>query len=140
MPYRDTLGIWTVGYGHNIDGEDLLDLTRRYSTVGGLLSWLTHTITHNGWLDQDIAQAVDDAQTFVGNDDVWGELEDLRQEVIAEMAFQMGLARLSGFVKFHQAILLEDFDGAAKEMLDSRWANQTPRRAKSLAEKFKSGA
>ena len=56
------------------------------------------------------------------------------QGVILEMVYQLGF---SGFKKFKKAILnmkSKDWKGAATEMLDSRWAKQTPNRANQLAD------
>ena len=63
-------------------------------------------------------------------------IEDLPeevQEVLYEMYYQMG----NSLFKFKKAIKhLEgkDYRLAAKEMLDSRWAVQTPNRAKKLSD------
>ena len=62
------------------------------------------------------------------------DMPDEIQNVVVEMCFQMGL---SGFSKFKKTIsLLEsrEFLSASKEMLDSRWAKQTPNRAKKLSD------
>jgi lysozyme len=49
------------------------------------------------------------------------------------MCFQMGKKGVVKFVKFHAALKRGDFNTAADEMLDSKWAKQTPDRAKRLA-------
>ena len=56
------------------------------------------------------------------------------QGVVIEMCYQMGFA---GFCKFKKAIsnmIDKNWKGAATEMLDSRWAKQTPNRANRLAD------
>ncbi len=42
-PYRDTLGIWTCGWGTNIHR---MPVHRCYNTLGELLDWLTAQDTH----------------------------------------------------------------------------------------------
>ena len=50
------------------------------------------------------------------------------------MAFQLGLPRLKKFVNFIQGLKDQDYNKAADEMIDSRWAKQTPNRAYGLSE------
>ena len=56
------------------------------------------------------------------------------QGVVIEMCYQIGF---TGFTKFKKAIANmtdKNWKGAATEMLDSRWAKQTPNRANRLAD------
>ena len=55
------------------------------------------------------------------------------KEVLVHMAFNLGPAKLMTFKKKLLAIKLHDFEGAAKEMLDSKWAKQVGTRATELA-------
>jgi lysozyme len=55
------------------------------------------------------------------------------------MVFQMGVAGVSKFKRFLAAALAEDWQRAHDEMLDSKWAKQTPSRAKELARVFIEG-
>ena len=60
------------------------------------------------------------------------------RNVMLNMAYQLGFA---GFCKFKKTIgYLEEaeWEKASEEMLDSRWAKQTPNRAKELSEIIKS--
>jgi lysozyme len=136
-PYQDHLGIWTVGYGHNIN-EHRLDTLTRLGTVGELMGWLSSKNMHESWLDADIDRAIADSIRWIG-DGSYQRLTDAQREVIAEMAYQMGLSRLAGFVNFRQAILRGDTQAAASEMLASKWARQTPRRAEDLHIKWLHG-
>lgn len=69
----------------------------------------------------------------------WRTLNNPREDVLVNMAYQMGLHRLLGFKKALAAMLAGDFEEAAREMLDSAWARQTPRRARRLAEQMRTG-
>ena len=56
------------------------------------------------------------------------------KDVIINLCYQLGI---NGFSKFKKTIYLletEQYEEASVEMLDSLWANQTPRRAKELSE------
>ena len=60
------------------------------------------------------------------------------RNVMLNMAYQLGFR---GFCKFKKTIGYfkeADWEDASKEMLDSRWAKQTPNRAKELSEIIKS--
>ena len=54
-------------------------------------------------------------------------------DVAIEMAYQMGMDGLKSFRKMWAAIEAEDYESAANEMLDSKWHEQTPERAETLA-------
>lgn len=57
-----------------------------------------------------------------------------KQEIIAEMSFQMGVSGVLKFKKTWEALKKFDYAEASRQMLDSTWAVQTPNRAKRLAE------
>jgi lysozyme len=116
-PYKDSEGIWTVGYGRNIDAvpfsHDEIDLM----------------------FANDLRRARDGAETFF----VYSQLNSVRRDVLVEMIFQMGIQGVSRFKRFLAAALQDNWSEAAKEMLDSRWYRQTPGRAKELSEIFEKG-
>ena len=59
------------------------------------------------------------------------------QNILIEMAFQLGIVGLLRFKKTLTAISNEDYEEAAKEMLDSKWARQVPRRATAMASRVR---
>ena len=131
-PYRDHLGNWTVGYGTLIKGWPLSK-----PNVGDLLDYLTDKENHRLWLDQAIAQAQHAAEHYAHV--VWGTLTPLRKMVLTEMAYQLGATGLADFIKTREFVNAQQFNRAAAEMLDSRWAEQTPERARRLAEDMRRG-
>ena len=56
------------------------------------------------------------------------------QGVLVEMSYQMGLSGVCKFKKALHAMQMCQWELGAKELLDSRWAKQTPNRAKELSE------
>lgn len=68
-------------------------------------------------------------------------LDDVRQGVLANMAYNMGVPRLNGFVQMWKAIESQppDFDAAADAMLDSKWAQQVKARAARLGIEMRTG-
>ena len=61
-------------------------------------------------------------------------------EVLGNMAYQMGVDGLMNFRNMWAALAKQDYRKAANEMLDSAWAQQTPRRANEQAEIVRSFA
>lgn len=89
------------------------------------------------FFSQDIADAVSSfrmIQPYLRK-----QLNPTRARVITEMLFNMNLAKVLKFQKMWMAIELRDFETAAKEMLDSKWARQTKGRAVELAEIMRKG-
>ena len=56
------------------------------------------------------------------------------QDVVMEMCYQLGVTGFSKFVKTITYLKDKDFKNASIEMLDSKWAKQTPNRAKKMSE------
>ena len=55
------------------------------------------------------------------------------------MAFNLGINRLLKFKKFIKAMQEGEFETAAKEMMDSRWAKQVGPRATRLRDRVLKG-
>lgn len=66
-------------------------------------------------------------------------LNDYRQDVLVQMAYQLGVRGLLNFRKALNAMQQANWPLAAAEMLDSAWANQTPERAERLAKQMHDG-
>lgn len=119
--YKDHLGYSTIGTGRLID--------RRKG--GGI----THAEA-DYLLDNDIAKVVQGVRSRFP----WTErLDDVRRGVLVNMAFQMGIEGLAGFKNTLAMVERADYAGAAAGMLNSKWATQTPARAKRLSKQMASG-
>jgi len=137
--YQDTLGINTIGIGRNLDDrgitKDELDWMD-YPTIEHVYS---DGITEADavYLAQNDVQIVEEellaAHPCVEN------LDAVRQLVLVDMAFNMGVPRLCKFKNMWNAIHEGNFEAAAKEMLDSRWATQVKGRATKLANAMHNG-
>lgn len=66
-------------------------------------------------------------------------LDEARTAVLVSMAYQMGVAGLAQFKNTLYLVETKQFEEAATAMLDSRWARQTPNRAKRHAEQMRTG-
>jgi lysozyme len=62
-----------------------------------------------------------------------------RQVVLLAMAFQMGIGGLLGFRNTLAMVKAGDYSGAATGMLNSRWAKQTPARARRMSDIMRDG-
>ena len=117
--YKDTLGKRTVGYGH-LCVEDHWEDNREY-TVPEL----------ERVLEADLNNAIQGAEELCSD---CPDLRDQAKEIIVEMVFQLGKTGVSKFRNMWKALKVPDYPTAAKEMLDSRWAKQTPNRAKEMSD------
>ena len=123
--YLDTLGKRTVGYGH-LCVEDHWEDDKEYEW--GYLEEILH---------KDLREAIAGADELIEQHNC-KDLEGQAKEVVVEMIFQLGKTGVSKFKKMWEALSEYNYIGASFEMLDSKWANQTPNRAKKMAALMKS--
>ena len=62
------------------------------------------------------------------------KLSETRQAVLLDMCFNLGITRFLQFKMMLTALEMEEYEEAAKEMLDSKWAKQVGKRSVRLAE------
>ena len=117
--YLDTLGKRTVGVGH-LCVEDFWEDNKEYEEKF-LLTILEH----------DLETAIKASERLLKDCPI---LDSLAREIIIEMVFQLGETGVSKFKNMLKALKEgPDYQTAASEMLDSRWAKQTPNRAKAMS-------
>jgi len=124
--YNDHLGYPTFGIGHLVVESD----EEHGKPVGTPIS----EERVNAVFDKDVAVMVDEAKKIFPNLD---SLPEEAQQVIVNMTFNMGRPRLSQFKKFIAGVNAGDWDKAAVEMMDSRWAKQVGARAERLRDRIK---
>jgi lysozyme len=118
-PYRCTAGKLTIGVGRNLDDRGI---TREESAM---------------LLDGDIRLL--EIELFRALP--WASaLDDVRQRVLLDMAFNLGLPGLLQFKRTLEAIRTGQYQQAATMMLDSLWARQVGQRAERLARMMATGA
>lgn len=135
-PYKCPAGRWTVGCGHNLEANPLT-------------GWQWKRLLDHGHLAVSLSQA--GAEILVNEEadklerelarelDFWPVLNDARQNVLCEMAFNLGLPGLLAFKQTLFAIRSGQYDIAADRMLQSRWATQVGKRAQTLAQQMRTG-
>jgi lysozyme len=131
--YKDTLGIDTIGIGRNLKDRGITDEELEWMDIPSIDTVYEHGITEADamYLAQNDVQIVE--EELVRAHPCVEELDAVRQLILIDMAFNMGVPRLSKFKKMWAAIDENKFDVAAKEMLDSRWATQVKSRSTKLA-------
>ena len=127
--YLDTLNKRTVGYGH-LCVEDHWEDDKEYDE-----KYL------EGILVRDLQNAIKGAEDLIDNCPSGGKanISDDAKIIIIEMVFQLGKSGVSKFRNMWKALQQDppDYKEAAVQMLDSRWAKQTPNRANDMANLMK---
>lgn len=116
--YNDSEGIPTIGVGRNLRDRGLSD-----DEIDYLLS-------------NDIDIVVNELDKVMP---WWRDLDEVRQRVLCDLVFNLGMPRFSGFKKSISYMKQQMWDQAANELLDSKWARQVGRRAQTLSEMMRTG-
>ena len=119
--YLDHLGLPTFGIGHLVKEYD----PEHGQPVGTPVS------------EERVRRAfnLDVIVTLEDCDRLYPDFDDLPEEcqlIIANMMFNLGYPRLSRFKGMKAGVDARDWNRAADEMVDSRWHDQVPNRAKRL--------
>jgi lysozyme len=117
-PYRDSVGKLTLGIGRNLDDVGISEDEAQYM------------------LGSDIARTVLDLDRSLP---WWESLDEVRQRVILNMAFNMGVFGLLTFKNTLTMIHDGRYGDAADGMLASLWAKQVGPRALRLAQMMRDG-
>ena len=118
--YLDTLGKRTVGVGH-LCVEDFWEDDKEYEEKF-LMTILEH----------DLESAIKSAKELIADHGCM-DMDEVAEEIIIEMVFQLGKTGVSKFKNMWKALSGLDYTTAAMEMLDSRWAKQTKNRAEAMS-------
>jgi lysozyme len=117
VAYQDSVGVWTVGYGTNLQ---VLEVDEGVA---------------EGWLMDELERCEKQVDAIEGVD----SLSPNRRDVLIEMAYNLGIAGLRKFRGMWANIRAGTFEGAAAEMLDSKWARQVGSRAERLSVAMRNG-
>jgi len=122
MPYNDSLGKLTIGYGTLLPLSEVECELLLLNRLNDILGELNQQTIFN-----------------IKVEDLLKDLDIGRLDVLLEMAYQLGVPKLMKFKKMWKAIKEKNYNKASIEMIDSRWYSQTPKRAGNLAKKFQTG-
>ncbi len=137
--YEDSLGIDTIGIGRNLKDRGITKEELEYIDIPNMGIVYDHGITEADarYLALNDIRIVENELCRVHP--CVENLDSVRQLILMDMAFNMGVPRLCKFKNMWNAIHEGRFDLAAMEMMDSRWATQVKYRAVKLSDAMKAG-
>lgn len=115
--YNCTEGFRTIGYGYNLDKGMSRALALK------ILVWEVEEVEVN----------LSKVLPF------WGKLSPKRQEVLTNMAFNLGVGGLLGFRRMLAAAERGNIESVCNEMENSKWFSQVGSRAEELIEQYRKG-
>lgn len=115
--YKDSVGILTIGVGHNIEEKGISQAVSRMM------------------LREDINEVLEDVRTL----SYFNDLDEVRQLVVSDMVFNLGLSRFLRFKNLQSSLAAGDWQLSAFNMKDSKWYVQVGRRAEKLEAAMISG-
>ena len=111
-PYRCTAGKLTIGIGRNLDDRGITSEEAAMLLANDIADMVREVIRALPWV---------------------AKLDEVRQRVLIDMAFNLGIVGLLAFKRTLAAIQAGQYQQAASMMLDSRWARQVGQRADRLS-------
>ncbi len=117
-PYKCTAGKLTIGVGRNIEDNGITDEEARFL------------------LSNDIWRCIQDLDLSLP---FWKTESDNRQRALLNMCFNIGINRLLGFKNMLSHMRNKEYNKAADEALNSKWAKQVGKRAERIAELIRKG-
>ncbi len=116
--YMDSRGIETIGIGHNLRDKPISERAARLIFA------------------DDVADVEADLDRTLP---WWRDLDEVRQRVLANMVFNLGIGKLLEFKNTLAAMKVGNYVGAANGMTRSLWASQVGERARRLARAMVTG-
>lgn len=118
--YKDTVGVWTVGYGH------------AHVAPG--------TVWNQGKAEAQLIEDVKEHNAKLLKALPWvADLDPVRRRVLQNMAFNLGVDGLLGFKNTLEAVRTGRYNQASAGLLASKWAKQVKGRAVRLAQEMLTG-
>lgn len=116
--YKDTMDKDTIGVGRNLSDRGIRQDEAMYMLANDLKESRAE-LSHYDW---------------------YNSLDEVRQDVLVELHFNIGLSKLLGFHQTLLAIENKDFAAAAMHLLNSQWAQQVGKeRSQNMADRLHFG-
>ena len=115
--YKCTSGKNTIGVGRNLDDRGISEETAMQM------------------LDEDIDLVMHEVSQSIN---FFHDLPDIVQQALCNLVFNMGISRFLAFKKTLVHLRNQEWDKAADELLDSKYATQLPNRSKRVADMIRS--
>lgn len=118
-PYKDMKGNYTIGYGHYLGRKD----SDAFKYRNGITKSQAHTL-----LLQDMKRTNDDLVMLMQKKNAVNLTKE-QQRILFEMAYTMGIDKLSTFDKLWKSVKMENDKKFKKEIKNSLWYRQVSNRA-----------
>jgi len=132
MPYKCPTGHLTIGIGHNTEARDWTPEEKK--AIGDWKKGITKNAAYM-ILRNDIQICLKDLKKL----GFWKQLDDERQYALIDICFNIGFVGLKKFRKMLKALSEKNYVEASNQLLDSKYATQTGKRAKRIAKLIKTG-
>jgi lysozyme len=138
--YYCPTGFLSIGYGYNLQSNTLNLPATEVSYYSSSLTTQTPVMSQSkaSELLMGVVQRVE--QQLAGNLGFWYALDEVRQGVLTNMAYNLGTNGLLKFRKTLGFVAQGDYQSASVEMLNSPWANQVHGRAQELSRIMATGS
>lgn len=136
--YKCPAGKWTIGVGRNLEAKGLTkeEQEKILGTSGLSKLEVIDALLGMGISKEDalflLANDIADCKRDLERYDWYTKLDPVRQKVLIDMRLNLGMAGLLDFKRMIVALAAQDYEAAAKEMIDSRWYVQVGNRSKRL--------
>lgn len=111
-------GNLTIGVGRNLDAVGLYDNEIDLLTVDSLTNAKKECENNFTW---------------------WESLDEIRQDVVAMMTYNMGIGDVKKFTTFIQLVATKKYVEAGNDLETTLWAREVGDRAKRLAQQMRTG-
>mgnify|MGYP001245844883 CR=1 FL=1 len=118
LPYRDTVGKLTIGVGRNLTDVGISREESRYLLANDIKKVVAQLDAKLPW---------------------WDSMTEVRQRVLVDMCFNLGITGLLGFNNALAAMKMRDYEEASYGMANSHWASQVGKRAETLSAMMRRG-
>ena len=133
FPYKCSKGYLTIGIGRNLESNPLTDEEKKI--CGNWQRGITKEAAFI-LLRHDIKRVLNECKTHIS---FWFTLDDERQYALLDMAFNMGISKLLQFKKMLTALGVGNYNEAAQECLNSKYAQEVGLRSQRIANVLKTG-
>ena len=117
-PYRDSVGLLTVGIGRNLEGVGISKDEALYL------------------LKNDIDRVCDQLDNLLP---WWKQMSERRMQALANFVFNVGIGTALTFKNSLALLQSGQYGKAADAMMDSKWARQVGDRAKRVTDAIREG-
>ena len=129
VPYIDSEGYPTIGYGQ-LCSSTKVSTQAQCNSACSKYSENCSGKKAKQWLSNEISEKTSCVSTNANIKGAYNKASNYRKAILISMAYQLGCGGLAGFTNTLSLMAKGDWSAASLEMLNSKWARQTPNRAK----------